>query len=57
MEGEDTGCGAVILSQRQGDNTGEGNRNPTANAKSLTWESRVRRIYDRNGTEENKNAR
>jgi len=42
MEGQDTGCGAVVLSLRQGKQAGSGNRNPTMNAKSLAWESRVR---------------
>ena len=57
MEGEDTGCSAVVLSQRQGEEAGWGNRNPTMNAKSLAWESRVRRIDEGSSTEENNKAR
>jgi len=46
MEGEDTGCGAVVRSQQQGKQAGRGKRNPTTNAKYLAWESRVRRIAE-----------
>jgi len=45
MEGEDSG--AVVLSQWQGEQAGRGNRNPRINAKSIAWESRVRRIDNR----------
>jgi len=44
MEGEDIGCGTAVLRWWH--------RNPTMNAKSLAWESRVRRINDGSGTEE-----
>jgi len=50
MEGEDPGCGNVVLSQQQGEQAGRRNRNPTMNPKSLAWESRVRRLADGSGT-------
>jgi len=52
MEGEDTGCGAVVLSRQQGEQADRRNRNPTTNAKYLAWESRGRRIDDGSGTKE-----
>jgi len=42
----------VMCLDGKGKQAGRGNNNPTMNAKSLAWESRLRRIDNR--TEENK---